>query len=202
MCELFIEMKRRYEEAEMGTESRTLVVYYSRTGNTERVAKDVTARLGADLERIVDKASRLGFTGYLRAVYDSARKVAADIAAPQRNPADYELTIVGTPVWDWNMTPAARAFLQRTKGTPCELAFFLTSGNTDAGRIVPGMEVVAGREAIAFTGFNSDELKNPAAYEKKLAAFIAAVGTRRPGCANPPHLLFGPNVNHKQRSFV
>ena len=65
----------------MGTQSRTLVVYYSRTGNTERVAKDVAARLGADLERIVDKASRLGFTGYLRAVYDSARKVAADIAA-------------------------------------------------------------------------------------------------------------------------
>jgi menaquinone-dependent protoporphyrinogen IX oxidase len=181
---------------------RILVVYYSRTGNTERVARDVAARLGADLEKIVDHASRLGFIGYLRAVYDSTRKIAADIAAPQKNPADYELTIVGTPVWGWNITPAARAFLQKAKGTPRELAFFVTSGNTDAQRIVPGMEEVAERKALAFTGFNSDELKNPAAYEKKLAAFIAGVGTRTRGDEKPRDQLFGPNVDLKQRRFV
>ena len=166
------------EEHPMKTDEHILVVYYSRTGNTERVAKDLVARLHADVERIDDKADRDGFAGYLSALYDSLRKVAADIAKPQKDPANYTLTVVGTPVWAWNMTPAARAYLEATKGRPRAIAFFVTSGDTDAGKIVPGMEIVAGQKAIAFTGFNATELKDPAVYEKKLATFVSALQSR------------------------
>jgi flavodoxin len=173
--------KQDQDKKNMNTAGRILVVYYSRSGNTERVAKDVAARLGADLEKISDKANRQGFTGYLGASYDSLRNISADIAEPKKNPAEYAVTVVGTPVWAWNMTPAARAYLEKTKGKSRDMAFFVTSGNTDAGQIVPGMEEVAGRKAIAFTGFNSKELQDPAVYEKKLAAFVAAVKSRSQG---------------------
>ena len=166
------------EDPSMNPETRILVVYYSHTGNTERVAKDLAARLRADVERIEDKADRSGFTGYLGAIYDSVRKVAADIGKPQKDPADYALAVVGTPVWAWNITPAARAYLQATKGRPRAVAFFVTSGNTDAAKIVPEMEAVSGQKAIASTGFTANELKDPAAYESKLGAFVKALEAR------------------------
>ena len=162
----------------MTTERRVLVVYYSRTGNTERVARDLAARLDADLEKINDEAKRSGFLGYISAVYDSIRNVAAVIAEPQKDSADYSITVVGTPVWAGRMTPAVRGYLERTTGRARALAFFVTSGNTDAGKIVPAMEAIAGGKAIAFTGFNESELKNPAAYENKLAALIAQLKNR------------------------
>ena len=99
------------EEHPIKADECILVFYCSRTGNTERVAKDLVARLHADVERIDDKADRDGIAGYLSALYDSLRKVAADIAKPQKDPANYSLTVVGTPIWAWNMTPAARAYL-------------------------------------------------------------------------------------------
>lgn len=162
----------------MTTEKRILVVYYTRTGNTERVAKDLATRLRADIERIEDKANRGGFLGYIGAVRDSVRNAAADISQPQKDPADYAITVVGTPVWGWRMTPAAREYLKRTAGRARALAFFTTSGNTDAGKIVPAMEAIVGRKAIAFTGINETELNNSAIYEGKLATFIEAVMCR------------------------
>ncbi len=161
----------------MKTEDRVLVVYYSRTGNTERVAKDLAARLHADIERIEDKAKRGGFLGYIGAVRDSVRNLAADISKPHKDPAAYAITVVGTPVWGWRMTPAARGYLERTAGRARALAFFVTSGNTDAGKIVPAMEAIVGSKAIAFTGFNATELKNPATYDSKLATLIEALKT-------------------------
>ena len=60
---------------------RTLVAYYSRTGNTRHVAEVIAAELGAELEPIVDRAERRGRLGFLRAAREGkARTFAAEIA--------------------------------------------------------------------------------------------------------------------------
>jgi len=158
---------------------RVLVVYYSRSGNTARVARDIAARLDADLEEIVDRTDRRGPKGYVLAMLDSLRESTADIAEPRKQPGDYALTIVGAPVWAWRMAPAARAYLRRTKGRAGALALFVTSGATDAQRIVPRMEEVAGRKALAFTGFDARTLSKPDLYDSKLGAFLSALDRAR-----------------------
>ena len=45
---------------------RTLVVYYTRTGTTQQLARWIAAAVDADLERIVDRSRRGGVLGYLR----------------------------------------------------------------------------------------------------------------------------------------
>jgi hypothetical protein len=42
-----------------------LVVHYSRTGKTERVARDLAWRLGANVESIIDAKNRNGLPGFL-----------------------------------------------------------------------------------------------------------------------------------------
>lgn len=163
----------------LNRQGRALVVCYSRTGNTARVARDLAARLHADLEEIRDKADRQGPVGYCRALYDSLREMGADIEDPQQDPGEYALTVIGTPVWAYRMTPAVRAYLSRTKGRAAALAFFVTSGATEARRVVPRMEQLAGRKAGAFTGFDARALKDPVLYEKTISAFVAALERAR-----------------------
>jgi len=158
---------------------RILVVYYSSTGNTRRVAQDIAARLGADIERINDEKNRRGLFGLIGAALDSARERPAQITPTSKCPSDYALIVVGTPVWAGKMTPAARAYLRMIRGSLSDIAFFTTSGATDAEKIVPAMEALAGRQAVAFSGFNDRELKTAALYDQKLSLFVNALQGKR-----------------------
>ena len=154
---------------------RALVVYYSLTGNTARVARDLAARLNADVESIQDQGHGAGFLGQFAAAFDAWRKAPAKIGALQHDPTAYAITVVGTPVWTWQMTPAIRAYLQATRGKLQNAAFFITSGNTNVEKIASSLEALAGRKAAAAAGFNAGELADAATYQKKIEAFVAAV---------------------------
>ena len=177
---------------------KTLVVYYSLSGNTARVARDVAARLGADIESIQDRGHGVGFFGYLKDCLDALRGVPAKIGPLAKSPGDYALTIVGTPVWAGHLTPAVRSYLQQTQGRLGKVAFFATSGNTGVAKLLPAIELLADTRLVATAGFNERELAAQDGYEKKLAAFVdeiqgrytrpeAAVGTPRGESVNELH---------------
>jgi flavodoxin len=156
----------------MTTGKRVLVIHYSLSGNTERVAEDLATRLGAEREKIGDSKDRRGFLGYLRAALDSVRERPAELTGLDKNPSDFALTLIGTPIWAGRVTPAIRTYLRMNRGRFNEVAFFTTSGSTPAEKVVRAMERLAGRQAAAFSGFNYVELKTQKLYEKKIAAFL------------------------------
>ena len=84
---------------------KTLVVYYSRTGKTRFVAEKVASELKADIEEVVDLKNRSGRFGFLRAGYDATRGNETEIGKTQKSPSNFELIVVGTPVW--NSRPAS-----------------------------------------------------------------------------------------------
>jgi hypothetical protein len=45
---------------------KSLVVFYSRTGNARFVAQTIAARVSADIEEVIDLKKRSGIIGYLR----------------------------------------------------------------------------------------------------------------------------------------
>ena len=156
----------------MTTGKRMLVMYYSLSGNTERVARDIATRLGADIEKIGDLGNRRGILGYLRAAADSIRERPAQLADIGKHAHEYALTIVGTPIWAGKITPAVRAYLQTIRGRCNGIAFFTTSGSTPVSAVVPAMERLAGKQAVASTGFNRDELGSGPLYDRKMSAFL------------------------------
>jgi len=79
---------------------RTLVVYYSRSGHTRGVARQVAAALEADLEEIAEPTGRDGVLGYVRSALEAIFGASAEIERPRSDPGDYDLVVVGTPVWD------------------------------------------------------------------------------------------------------
>jgi len=152
-----------------------LLVYYSRTGNTELVARDLVWRLGAQVESIIDPADRTGLSGYLRSAIDSIQKRVVQIAPIKQKPADYAVTVIGTPIWCGNITPAVRAYIEKTRAQLRDVALFVTSGNTDVQRIVPAVEALIGKKLKASVGFSAHDLKDQALVQKKLNAFVAAI---------------------------
>lgn len=124
---------------------KTLVVFYSRTGNTKIVADKISKILNADIEEIIDKKNRKGILGWLRSGRDSTLKKTAEIEF-WKNPIDYDLVIIGTPIWAFSMAPAIRTYLSENKFN--KIAFFSTSGGSEGEKIFKEMEKIS-EEPIA-----------------------------------------------------
>jgi len=78
---------------------KSLVVYYSRTGNAKFVAETIASTIGADIEEVVDLKKRGGPVGFLSGGKDATQGKETEIAETKRQPKDYGLIILGTPVW-------------------------------------------------------------------------------------------------------
>ncbi|MEJ5292234.1 MAG: hypothetical protein WHS82_01425 [Candidatus Methanosuratincola sp.] len=92
---------------------KALVVYYSRTGTTRKVAEEIASLVGCDMEEIVDLKNRKGLFGFLGAGYSAFARKLTEIKAPERDPSAYDLVVVGTPIWAGNITPAVRTYLTK-----------------------------------------------------------------------------------------
>ena len=106
---------------------KTLVVFYSRDGNTRRAAEVIATILNADLDEIIDERKRKGVLGFLSAGYDATLGRTTNIKFT-KNPSNYDLIIIGTPVWNGRVTPAVRTYILKNKDSMKEVAFFATCG--------------------------------------------------------------------------
>jgi flavodoxin len=104
-----------------------LVVYYSRTGNTKSVAEKIAGELGAEIEEVVDKKKRSGVLGFLSGGKDATVGSKTKIAETRKNPGDFDLIVVGTPIWSSSPTPAIRTYLSKHDLAGKKVAVFCTS---------------------------------------------------------------------------
>ncbi|WP_394325794.1 flavodoxin family protein, partial [Methanobrevibacter arboriphilus] len=92
-----------------------LITYYSRTNITEKVAIKLKEELDCDLEEIIDKKNRSGPISYLISGFQAVRSVPADIKEIEKSPENYDLVIIGTPVWAGTMSTPILAYLEENK---------------------------------------------------------------------------------------
>ncbi|MCD6456998.1 MAG: flavodoxin family protein [Methanophagales archaeon] len=153
---------------------KTLVVVYSRTGNTLSVAKRIAGELEADLEVIEDKTDRKGILGFLRSGYEALRKKVPPIAEPKHNPGDYELVIIGTPIWAGRISSPVRAYLLRFHGHFGQMAFFATSAGGGHGKALDEMAEFTAAKPLATVEITSDHVRRGKEVEA-LKPFLEAV---------------------------
>jgi flavodoxin len=108
---------------------KSLVVFYSRSGNTKKVGEKIAKILKADIDEIVDLKDRTGIIGWLNGGRDILFKNATKIKN-KLNPLVYQRVIIGTPIWVGTMAPAVKAYfnkynLKKVK----QVVFFSTAGD-------------------------------------------------------------------------
>src|SRR5512146_1946330 len=151
---------------------RALVAFYSRTGVTRLIAHQLARRLGADLLHIRDVRPRDGMLGYMRSALEAMHVTLPEIAHSVIDPSDYELVVLGTPVWASHVCSPVRRFLHDHAGLlRRRVAFFCTMGESGAEGAFRDMHDLIGRDAEA----NCALLDRDILQEKHLAALDAFV---------------------------
>ncbi|MEM3364253.1 MAG: flavodoxin [Candidatus Micrarchaeia archaeon] len=159
--------------------SKVLVVFYSRSGVTAAVANIIAKELGADIERIMDKKNREGLIGILRTGKDVFLHHLSEIESPAKDPSQYDVVIIGTPVWAGTMSLPVKAYITRMKHKFGKIAFFCTGGGFGAKNTIKDMSYLCGRQPIAvmcishmsyFTG----------GYKKSIAKFVEDIRKQNP----------------------
>lgn len=138
---------------------KTLILYYSYSGNTRSVAELLGGRSGADLCEI---RPAVPYTGSYSDVVAQGQAEVNQGATPallplEKDPADYGVILLGTPVWWYTYAPAVRSLFARYDFFGKEVYPFMTNGGwvghteRDIAAACPGAKVGAGID-IRFNG--------------------------------------------------
>jgi len=151
---------------------KSLIVYYSRTGTTKKVADKLADKLKADKEEIIDLKNRKGAVGYIIGGKDAMTKKLTKINELKKNPENYDLLIIGTPVWAFTMAPAIRTFLIKIKDYNKKIALFFTAGSSGMKKTLTQMKELLPKSKLTATlALTTSEVVNKG-YDKKLDIFI------------------------------
>ena len=165
--------------------ARALVVFYSRSGGTRRVAEAIAAGLGADLEEIGDATDRGGVLGYLRCAAEALLGASTEIDRPAKDPASYDVDgkllvgfgANGDRYENWltpakpsreSLTPSALATELGNKGYPPNVP--IQRKEKEAGYFIRGQAV--GQEQAVHTAADVPIQ----AYAKNFFAWLPFVG--------------------------
>ena len=127
----------------------TLIVCYSRTGTTRRVAEAIVQATGAALETVTEARSRTGFLNYMRSGKEALFKRAAPIEPTQHDPADFDLVVLGCPVWAGHIPSPMLAYIDTNRRHLRRVAFFATQHTASADKMFRQMAGEIGLEPIA-----------------------------------------------------
>lgn len=159
---------------------KVLVVFYSRSGTTSRVALEIAKELDADVDEILSVQERKGAAGYLRSGFEALTKGLPSIRTT-RNPRSYELVVIGTPVWAGSISSPVRTYLYQHAKDFRSAACFCTMGGSGAESTLREMSALCGAGVHpTFHATTSDVRKDR--HRRELVAFTTKL---RQGAAKP-----------------
>jgi len=145
---------------------KILIVYYSRTGITGEIARSIQQELGGDLEELQDTRDRSGILGYLRSGLEATLKKQAQIKEVKHDPGQYDLVIIGTPVWSHTISTPVRAYLVHHGKRIKAAAYFATCGSTGIRQTLREMEGLVKVKPRALLEIKKADIKSEGHREK------------------------------------
>lgn len=93
---------------------KTLVVYYSQSGNAQWMAERISSALSADMLRLMPKKAypEKGFGKYFFGGGSAVIKEAPELEPYRVETGQYDQIVFVTPVWAGTVTPPLRTFIQ------------------------------------------------------------------------------------------
>jgi len=114
---------------------RSIISYYSYSGNTEKVVNifsDVLRERGeVDIQRLKPKSEITNFIAQCKAAFTGKR---AELeGAVNFDASPYDIILIGSPVWAFAPTPAINTFLDDLSGMNGKRAVVLLTSGSGAG---------------------------------------------------------------------
>jgi flavodoxin len=145
---------------------KTLIVFFSLTGNTRKIAQAISDELNGTLEEIQDTRNRNGIAGYLLSIMEALFKKRSKIQEVKHDPSAYDLVIIGTPVWAFNISSPVRTYLEQKKNSINAAAFFVTCTASGGKKVLQDMTNLYGKKASALLEIKEEDIKSGKYLEK------------------------------------
>lgn len=87
------------------------VVYFTRSGNSKRIAEKIAGKLSCDIIQITDNMNWIGVFGFLKGGYYSSKNKDVEIKT-SKNIEAYDELVVVSPLWAGGVVPAVKVFLK------------------------------------------------------------------------------------------
>ena len=152
---------------------KTLVVYYTRTGNSKFAAETVATEVGADVEEVVDLKNRKGRLAFLSAGRDAMQGKLTEIAETKRNPFDYDLVVIVQPVWAGSPTPAIRTYLKKNDLSGKKVALFFTDSSDKAVEKIKA--IIPNSTFVGELALPAKEFENREEAQKKIGEWCSTL---------------------------
>ena len=129
---------------------KTLVVFYSLDGNTRSIAKTIQQKLDADILelRLKKPINPKSFFKYFWGGFQVISRSRPQLLPLDKDPRDYQLIFIGTPVWAGNYVSAFRTFLSSVEIKRKKIALFCCCGGQNGKTIDRLKKALPGNEFL------------------------------------------------------
>jgi len=153
---------------------KSLVVYYSRTGHTAKIAQELSDALECDIEEIIDTKKRSGALGFMRSGNDARKQSLTVLKDIINDPAKYDLVIIGTPLWGGHVSTPVRTYMHQNQANFNNVAFFCSANGNKFSGAFDDMRELSGIAPVATLGVRAKEIKK-GTYTTKIQEFIKEI---------------------------
>lgn len=154
---------------------KKLVIYYSFEGNTKKVAELIAKYLKSDiieLKLLKNTLSKSSFMKYAWGGKQVLMKETPKIEDINIDFNDYDLIIIGTPVWAFSYAPALRTFFSKYKINNKQIGLFCTHEGGKGNTIDNMKQALLNNQFIAESDFLNVLKQDDESLENNVKEFI------------------------------
>lgn len=157
---------------------KTAIVFYTMSGNIRYVAEKVSKETGADLIELIPKKAYpdKGMAKFIWGGSAVTFKKKPDLEPYSFNAADYDLVIIGTPVWASGFVPPLRTFFESHDLSGKKIAVIASSAGGNATKCIESVKTAAKAASLVAEVSLVDPKSQPSEEkEKQIAGFIESI---------------------------
>jgi hypothetical protein len=130
--------------------AKILIVFFSRTGITRKVAEALAHAAGADVDELRETRSRSGFWGYLRSGFEATyRRPSSELLPHEHDPRNYDIVLIGSPTWSASLSSPVRAYLEQQAALLPDTGLFVTCAGARADVVLAQMSSLLTKPTLA-----------------------------------------------------
>jgi flavodoxin len=133
---------------------KSLILFYSHSGNTKAIAQKKAAETGADIEEIIEVKKPFMLTGILRAM----KRKKTEIKPVNAQPGNYDKIIIMAPIWAGYPVSAINSVIEILPKDK-EVEVIMVSGGGGSKKSAEGTKALIVKQGCRITGYTDLQAK-------------------------------------------
>jgi flavodoxin len=150
---------------------KACVIFYSYSGITRSIARNIQKTCGADLIEVQPKETYTSITAYTIGCMRARREQGDPVAPEEIDVSSYDLLVIGGPVWAWKPAPPVNGAIKAVKGCDNKKAVLFATCGSQIGETLAIMKKAVETRGVSVIGefsFTRKEVND----DKKLKELI------------------------------